>query len=157
RRTLIHATAAAAAAPALDMLSAVPGLAQAAAPEGGWRHGLSLFGDLRYPPGFRHFEYVNPNAPKGGAVREIALGTFDNFNIVISGVKGNIAGQIGLLFNTLMTPSLDEVTTAYGLIAAAAARPDDFSFVTYRLRPEARWHDGKPITPEDVIFSFDSY
>jgi microcin C transport system substrate-binding protein len=157
RRTLIRATAAAAAAPALDALSAVPGLAQGAAPEGGWRHGLSLFGDLRYPPGFRHFEYVNPNAPKGGAVREIALGTFDNFNIVISGVKGNIAGQIGLLFNPLMTPALDEVTTTYGLIAEAAARPEDFSSVTYRLRPEARWHDGKPITPDDVIFSFESY
>jgi microcin C transport system substrate-binding protein len=156
RRTLIRATALAAAAPALDTFVSLPGLAQAA-PEGGWRHGLSLFGDLHYQPGFRHFEYVNPNAPKGGAVREIALGTFDNFNVVISGVKGNLAGQIGLLYNTLMTSALDEVTTVYGLIAESAAFPADFSSVTYRLRPEGRWHDGKPITPEDVIFSFDAF
>jgi microcin C transport system substrate-binding protein len=128
---------------------------QIAKPE--WRHGVSLFGDLKYPPGFKQFEYVNAKAPKGGVVRQIAIGTFDNFNSVVAGVKGAIAGSVALIHDTLMTPAADEVSTEYALIAEAVSYPEDFSFATYRLRAEARWHDGKPITPEDVIFSFAAF
>jgi microcin C transport system substrate-binding protein len=68
-----------------------------------WRHGLSLFGDLKYQPGFARFDYVNANAPKGGAVRQIAIGTFDNFNMVVAGVKGTLADGIEMIYDTLLT------------------------------------------------------
>ena len=146
------------AATALAVGAALLGPARAQpADEPAWRHGLSLFGDVKYPPGFKHFDYVNPNAPKGGAVRLGALGTFDNFNTVVAGVKGTIAFGLELIYDTLMTHSLDEVSTEYGLIAESVRYPADFSWVTYRLRPEARWHDGKPITPEDVIYSLEVF
>jgi microcin C transport system substrate-binding protein len=131
--------------------------AQAAAGELVWRHGLSLFGDLKYPAGFKRFDYVNPEAPKGGVVRQIAIGTFDNFNIAVAGVKGSIAAAVGLVYESLATAALDEVSTEYGLLAEAVSHPEDFSSVTYRLRAEAKWHDGKPVTPDDVIFSLDSF
>jgi microcin C transport system substrate-binding protein len=129
----------------------------AQAQEPSWRHGLSLFGDLKYPPGFAHFDYVNADAPKGGAVREIAIGTYDNFNGVVAGVKGTLAAGIDFIYDTLLVPSLDEVSTEYGLLAEAVKYPDDFSAASYRLRQEAKWHDGKPVTPEDVIFSFEAF
>ena len=122
-----------------------------------WRHGLSLFGTLKYPAGFKHFEYVNPNAPKGGAARQIAFGTFDNFNQVVAGVKGSLVAGIDLIYDTLMVSALDEVSTEYGLLAESVSHPADFSGVTYRLRPQAKWHDGRPVTPEDVIFSFEAF
>jgi microcin C transport system substrate-binding protein len=122
-----------------------------------WRHGLSLFGDLKYPPGFARFDYVNANAPKGGVARQISIGTFDNFNIVVAGVKGSLAGSIELIYERLLESALDEVTTSYGLIAEAVSYPDDYSSASYRLRAEAKWHDGSPITPDDVIFSFDAF
>jgi microcin C transport system substrate-binding protein len=122
-----------------------------------WRHGLSLFGDLKYPPGFKQFDYVNANAPKGGAAREISTGTFDNFNVTIADVKGNLAGSVGLIYDRLLTSSLDEVSTAYGLLAESVSHPDDYSSASYRLRAEAKWHDGTPVTPEDVIFSFTAF
>jgi microcin C transport system substrate-binding protein len=122
-----------------------------------WRHGLSLFGDLKYPAGFKQFDYVNANAPKGGTVRELALGTFDNFNEVVAYVKGNLAAGIGLIYDTLLTSAQDEVTSGYGLLAEAVSYPSDFTSVTYRLRAEAKWHDGKPVTPDDVIFSFEAF
>jgi microcin C transport system substrate-binding protein len=112
---------------------------------------------LRYPADFKHFEYVNPAAPKGGTVRQIALGTFDNFNLVVSGVKGTIAGGIDLVYDTLMVSAFDEVSTEYGLLAEAVSHPADFSWVTYRLRANAKWHDGKPVTPDDVIFSLEAF
>ena len=121
-----------------------------------WRHGLSLFGDLKYPPGFKQFDYVNAAAPKGGVLREVALGTFDSFNTVVAGVKGTTAAGIDLIYDTLLVSSLDEVSSEYGLIAEAVRYPDDFASATYRLRAEAKWHDGKPITTEDVIFSFNA-
>lgn len=129
--------------------------AQAAPDELKWRHALSLFGDIKYPADFKRFDYVNPDAPKGGVARMISIGTFDNFNIVVAGIKGSLAPAATLIYETLMTKSQDEVVTEYGLLAEAAAHPDDFSSVTYRLRKEARWHDGKPVTPEDVIFSLE--
>ena len=161
RRTLLRSGTAALALPlaaTIDPLSTVAGLdGEAHAEAANWRHGLSLFGDLKYPAGFKHFDYVNPNAPKGGAVRQIAFGTFDNFNVVVSGVKGTVAAGIDLIYDTLMAPALDEVSTEYGLLAEAVSYPEDFSSVTYRLRAEAKWHDGKPVTSDDVIFSFDAF
>ena len=122
-----------------------------------WRHGLSLFGDLKYPADFRHFDYVNPAAPKGGTARQVATGTFDNFNPVPAGVKGNLIEGTELMYDTLMTPSLDEASTEYGLVVEAASFPADISSAAYRLRPEARWHDGTAVTPDDVVFSFNTY
>ncbi len=129
----------------------------AAAQERQWKHGLSLFGEPRYPAGFKHFDYVNPAAPKGGTVRQVAFGTFDNFNQVVAGVKGSLAMGTDLFTEALTSPALDEVSTEYGLLAEAVSYPDDRSSVTYRLRANALWHDGKPVTPEDVVFSFDTF
>jgi microcin C transport system substrate-binding protein len=130
--------------------SALPAFAQ----DRDWKHGLSLFGELKYPAGFKNFEYVNPSAPKGGSARQIAFGTFDNFNRVVAGVKGSLAAGIATLtLESLMTEALDEVSTEYGLLAESVSNPPDFSSVTYRLRQEARWHDGKPVTTDDVIYS----
>ena len=131
--------------------------AQAQQQERKWRHGLSLYGDLKYAPGFKQFDYVNANAPKAGTARQIALGTFDNFNTAIAGVKGSLAAGIEQIHETLLVSSLDEVSTGYGLLAEAVSFPADFSSVSYRLRPEAKWHDGKPVTPADVIFSFEAF
>jgi microcin C transport system substrate-binding protein len=121
-----------------------------------WRHGLSLFGDLKYPAGFAHFDYVRPDAPKGGVVRQIAIGTFDNFNVAVAGVKGALATGIDAIYDTLLAPALDEVSSEYGLLAEAMSYPADFSSATYRLRAHATWHDGQPITAADVIFSFNA-
>jgi microcin C transport system substrate-binding protein len=132
-------------------------LAQDAATGKKWRHGLSLFGDLKYPPNFAHFDYVDPAAPKSGTVREAVIGTFDSFNLVIGGVKGVDAAGVALIYDTLLVSALDEVSTGYGLLAEAVSYPEDFSSATYRLRAEARWHDGKPVTLEDVIYSFDVF
>jgi microcin C transport system substrate-binding protein len=142
-------------APALGQFTVI-GAANAQAAEPAWRHALSLFGDIKYPADFKRFDYVNPDAPKGGVARLISLGTFDNFNIAVAGIKGNIAAAATQIYETLMAKSQDEIVTEYGLLAEAASHPDDFSWVIYRLRKEARWHDGKPITPEDVIFSLDT-
>ena len=122
-----------------------------------WRHGVSHFGDLKYPSGFKQFDYVNANAPKGGSACQIALGGFDSFNLVVAGIKGTPASGLDLIYDTLLVPSLDEVSSEYGLLVEAMSYPDDFSRATYRLRAEAKWHDGKPITPEDVIFSFNAF
>lgn len=128
--------------------AAVPG---ASAGERQWRHGLSLFGDIKYGSDFSHFDYVNPDAPKGGRLRINAIGTFDSLNPFI--IKGRAAGLVGLIYESLMTEAIDEAGTEYGLLAEAVSYPDDYSSVTFRLRADARWHDGRPVTPEDVIFS----
>jgi microcin C transport system substrate-binding protein len=132
-----------------------PGASAAGAPQ--WRHGLALLDEPRYAEGFAHYDYVKADAPKGGVVRLSARGTFDNFNPVVAGVKGNIAGAVGYIFETLMTASLDEAAAEYGLLAEAVSYPSDVSSATYRLRAEAKWHDGKPVSPEDVVFSFDAF
>lgn len=119
-----------------------------------WRHGAALLGELKYPPDFKRFDYVNPDAPKGGTLRLSTDGTFDSFNPLIP--KGNPAAGVGLIYEQLMTPSLDEVSTEYGEIAEALQYPPDFAWAKYRLRPEAKWHDGKPITPDDVVWSFEA-
>jgi microcin C transport system substrate-binding protein len=157
RRTVLRNSAVAFAAPALGALGTGLLARQAAAQAPQWRHGLSLFGDLKYPQGFAHYEYVNPSAPKGGTVRLSGFGTFDNFNQVVSSVKGNIAMGTSLLIERLFAEALDEVSAGYGLLAEQVSYPDDRSSVTYRLNARARWHDGKPVTPDDVIFSFDAF
>ena len=160
RRRLLQHGAILAAAPALSAATgrSVVDLANAANPKADapWRHALSLFGDIKYPADFKRFDYVNPDAPKGGVARQISIGTFDNFNLAVAGVKGTIAPAVGLIYETLMTRSLDEATTQYGLLAESASYPDDHSWVVYRLRKDAKWHDGKPITPDDVMFSMNS-
>ena len=154
RRSVLHNTAAVLAAPVFGALGAETFSVSAAAQGQQWKHGLSLFGEPQYPPGFKHFDYVNPSAPQGGTVRRIAFGTFDNFNQVVAGVKGSLAMGIELITESLTTPALDEVSTEYGLLAEAVSFPEDRSSVTYRLRANAHWHDDKPVTPDDVIFSF---
>ncbi len=147
RRTLLQLTAATGVIHVLP-----PSPARAAEPE--WRHGLSLFGELKYPAGFERFDYVNPDAPKGGRARLFALGSFDSLNPFT--FKGSAAGIVGQTFDTLMDASLDEAGSEYGLIAEAVKKPDDFSWVTYRINGAARFHDGSPITPEDVIWSLEA-
>jgi microcin C transport system substrate-binding protein len=157
RRSVLRSTAAALAAPALGTLGAETLVSGAAAQAREWKHGLSLFGEPHYPADFKHFDYVNPAAPQGGVVRQIAFGTFDNFNQVVAGVKGNLAMGTELFTEQLMAAALDEVSTEYGLLAEAVSHPDDHSSVTYRLRANAHWHDGKPVTADDVISSFDTF
>lgn len=117
-------------------------------------HGLALHGDLKYGPGFKHFEYVNSNAPKGGNVRLAAVGTFDSLNPYI--LKGIPAAGSPSPFDTLTVNSSDEPFSVYGLIAETIELPDDRSWVAFNLRPEARFHDGSPVTVEDVIFTFEA-
>lgn len=118
-----------------------------------WTHADSLTDSPKYPEGFSHFDYVNVDAPKGGTVRMGGMGGFDTFNPILP--KGEVAGGIGLLYETLLTPSLDEVNTSYGLLAEAMKVAPDYGSVTFRMNPDARWHDGEPVTAEDVVWSFD--
>lgn len=128
-------------------------LAAAAAAEPVGHHALSLVGTPKYGPDFEHFDWVNPDAPKGGSVRMQAIGSFDSLNPFP--IKGSPAAGSTLIYDELMAASLDEPSTAYGLVAHNVSYPDDYSSVTFKLRPEARFHDGMPITPEDVIFSLE--
>lgn len=114
---------------------------------------IAMHGQPKYGPGFDHFDYVNPNAPKGGEVHLGALGSFDSFNPFI--VKGESLGLTGQVFETLLTASADEPFSEYGLIAESVETPPDRSWVVFNLRPQARFHDGSPITADDVLFSFD--
>jgi microcin C transport system substrate-binding protein len=163
RRQLLQSGAVAALTPAVANVAGIPAINAAQAQSASepassgpaWRHALSLFGEVKYPADFKRFDYVNPDAPKGGVARMISLGTFDNFNMAVMGVKGSIAPAATMVYETLMTRSQDEIATEYGLLAEGAAHPDDFAWVVYRLRNEARWQDGKPVTPEDVIFSLE--
>jgi len=117
-------------------------------------HAISMFDSEtpRYPAGFRHFDYVNPDAPKGGSLRLASQGSFDSFHPFIP--KGN-AVSTGAV-ETLLVTSADEPFTGYGLIAESIEWPRDRSWVIFHLRPQARWHDGAPITAEDVAWSFET-
>ena len=133
---------------------ALPALAQSTT-----SHGLSIFGELKYGPDFRHFDYVDPDAPKGGAVRLGHAGSFDNLNPLI--VKGTdlrgMGGSAMLLpVESLMVSAQDEPDSMYGLVAEAIELAEDRSWVEFTLRSEARWHDGSPITADDVVFSFET-
>lgn len=121
------------------------------------KHGLSIFGDLKYPADFTHFDYVNPDAPKGGKASQIGtagLTTFDSFNAYI--LKGDAAQGMELVFDTLMARALDEPDAVYGLVASSADVAPDGLSVTFKLRPEAKFADGSPLTADDVVFSFDT-
>jgi microcin C transport system substrate-binding protein len=158
RRSFIMSALVASAMPATRCRAlpswASPAEAKDASPA--WRHGVSKYGDLKYPDGFANFDYVNIGAPKGGVARQVTLGTYDNFNLVVAEVKGTLAAGADMIYDSLLLPALDEVSSEYGLVAEAVSYPDDVSQVTYRLRAGAMWHDGKPVTPDDVIFSFNA-
>jgi microcin C transport system substrate-binding protein len=117
-------------------------------------HGLSIHGDLKYPADFKHLDYADSGAPKGGEVRLHEIGTFDSLNGYI--IKGNAATGLGLTVATLLAGSDDEAASSYGYVAESAEVPPDRSWVIFNLRPEARFHDGSPITADDVIFSFNA-
>jgi microcin C transport system substrate-binding protein len=141
---------------AVAALALIAGVSLSQAQEPEWRHATSLTDEPRYPAGFPHFNYVNPQAPKGGLVRLASQGGFDTFNPILD-TMGTVAPGLGLLHDTLMTSSYDEldISAEYGLLAEAVKYPADYSSVTFRLRPEARWHDGQPVTAEDVVWSFE--
>ena len=115
-------------------------------------YGFSLSGHLALPPGFDHFPYANPDAPKGGEVTLGALGSFDSFNPFV--FRGVAAPEINRIYDTLLRASADEAGTAYGLIASRVALAPDRRSVTFTLRPEARFHDGTPLTADDVAWTF---
>ena len=130
-------------------------MAQSAAAAQG-SHGLSAFGDLKYGPDFKHFDYVNPDAPKGGRLSLLgpaARITFDSFNGFI--LKGDAAQGLELLFDSLMVRAFDESDAVYSLVARSADLAPDRKSITFLLRPEAKFADGSPLTADDVVFSFD--
>lgn len=117
------------------------------------QHAVTLYNEApKYPANFTHFDYTNPDAPKGGTFRQAGFGSFDSLNPFIS--KGVAADDIGLIYDTLMRQSLDEPFTEYGLVAERIERAPDNSWVRFYLRPQARFHDGHPMRAEDVVFSF---
>ncbi len=123
-----------------------------------FRHGISAFGELKYPADFKNFDYVNPDAPKAGKMSMIGTAgviTFDTFNPFI--LKGDPAqGVAALMFDSLMTRAFDEPDAVYGLVASGAHVAEDRLSVTFKLRPEAKFSDGTPVTAEDVAFSFET-
>jgi microcin C transport system substrate-binding protein len=133
---------------ALLALAACSGPVLAAQPV----HGQAMHGAPRYPADFTHFEYTDPGAPKGGTVRLSAIGTFDSLNRFI--LKGVPAAGLGQVYQTLTADSDDEAFSQYAEVAESIEVADDRTWVAYRLRPKARWHDGSPITADDVLFSF---
>ena len=140
-------TLVATAALALFALASAEALAEPA-------HGIAMHGEPKYGPDFAHLDYVNPDAPRGGAMRRAATGTFDNLNPFI--IKGVVAAGRHHVFESLLKRTWDEPFSLYGLIAESIEVPDDRSSIAFTLRPEARWHDGSPITVDDVIFSWET-
>ena len=118
------------------------------------KHGMAMHGEVKYGSNFRSFDYVNPKAPKMGTLGLHSIGTFDSFNNFI--VKGNPVANIDLIYNTLTTSSADEPFSQYGELAEEIYMPEDRSWVAFKLRPEARWHDGKQVSVEDVIWTFNT-
>jgi microcin C transport system substrate-binding protein len=118
-------------------------------------HGFATFGELKYPADFQHFDYVNPDAPKGGVYTVANVGTFDSFNTYA--LTGTPIFSMIWVFDRLMERSLDEPGSFYGLIAETISYPSDLSWIEFKLRPEARWHDGKPITVDDVLYTVDLF
>ncbi len=146
------------------LCASMPDSANQAVPTGDivYKHAYAFLADPAYDADFKHFQYVNPNAPKGGRIRVPQMGNWDNFNPVSE--KGRLAAALGfwsrdenLLWDSLMVPSLDEPASLYGALAEGIAVAEDNSWVAFKLRDEARWHDGKPITADDVVFSFNFF
>ena len=163
RRSLLRATAATLATPALRPLGlgaigAAPLATAALAQEKKWRHGLSLFGDVKYPEGFKQFDYVNAGAPQGGGVRQIATSAPSTISISRSQAPRATLPTASDSF-ARDTDDIGCSTKSRRNMACwrrPSAHPDDHSWVTYRLRANARWHDGMPVSAEDVIFSMNS-
>lgn len=120
----------------------------------GWQHALTLFGTPKYPASFQHFDYVNPNAPKGGDAKMGSPGTFDSLNSFI--MKGVKAPGLNYLYDSLMTSSLDEPQSYYPLVARRYRMADDRSWIEFELNEAAQWQDGQPITPEDVVWTLET-
>ena len=118
-------------------------------------HALALRGEPKYPTGFQHFDYVNPNAPKGGMVTFYTLGTYDTFNRY--GQRGDYAVGSGSFYDSLMVGSGDEIDVSYGLIAEKVEYDSDYNWIIFHINPRARHQDGKAITAEDVVFSFNKF
>lgn len=116
-------------------------------------HGIAMHGDPRYPDGFTRFDYVNPDAPKGGTLRQAVVGSFDTLNPHV--VRGVPAPGLSAVFETLLARSWDEPFSLYGLLAERIEVPEDRSAITFHLDPRARWHDGTPVTADDLLFSLD--
>src|SRR5258708_2299730 len=135
------------------LLFAAHGHAQSAATSGPVPS-FAMHGDVKYPSDFKHFEYVNPDAPKGGDVKLNAIGTFDSFNPFI--LRGVPTGAVMSSFDTLTVSSGDEPFTRYCLVCETMEIPADRSWVEFTLRPEAKFQDGSSITPEDVVWTFDT-
>ena len=121
---------------------------------GAQSHGVAMHGEPKYGPDFPHLDYVDPRAPKGGELRRAVTGTFDSLNPFI--VKGVAARGLHMVFESLLKRTQDEPFSLYGLIAESVAMPKDRSSVTFLLRPEARFHDGSPVTADDVVFSWET-
>ncbi len=138
-------------AAAILCLSAITMISQAEVTSS---HGISVFGDLKYTADIKHFDYANPNAPKGGTVHLSALGGFDSLNPFI--LKGVSASGAGSIYDSLTTGSDDEPFSEYGLIAETIEVPDDKSWAIFNMRKQALWHDGKPLTAEDVAWTFNA-
>ena len=117
-------------------------------------HAIAMHGAPKYGPDFTHFDYVNPDAPKGGSIVNEATGTYDSFNPFI--LKGVSVAGIGLLYDSLMSSSSDEAFTKYANLADSAVMPEDRSWVAFNINPKAKWHDGEPVKPEDVIWTFNA-
>ncbi|HVL02682.1 MAG TPA: extracellular solute-binding protein [Dongiaceae bacterium] len=117
-------------------------------------HGMAMHGDLKYPPNFTHFDYNSPDALKGGSVTILGYGTFDSLNPFIA--KGDPEIYLGLLYDTLTTNSNDEPFSVYGVVAEKIEYPADRSWITFHINPKARFHDGVPITADDVVFTFNT-
>ena len=115
-------------------------------------HGVSSFGELKYPADFDHFDYVNVDAPKGGEMSTWAFGTFDSLTPYI--LKGNAAAMSSVFYDSLLTGTLDEPDAMYGLVAESVEYPENREWIVFNMRPEARFRDGTPVTAEDVVFSF---
>ena len=133
------------------LTAALPAYAADSSPTPRWQHALVLFGKPKYPSWFQHFDYANPKAPKGGQLKLAHPATFDSLNPFI--MKGVKAPGVLMLFESLMTGSLDEPQSYYPLVAKRFRMPDTRDWIEFELNPAARWHDGKPITPEDIIYS----
>lgn len=123
--------------------------------QAGYSHALTLYGQPKYPAGFSHFDYVNPNAPKGGELRQAAIGTFDSLNPYSD--RGTAAAASNLIYDSLLARSWDEPLTKYGLLAEKIELDPDNHWVAFHINPKARFHDGRPVTAQDVKFTFDLF
>jgi microcin C transport system substrate-binding protein len=133
----------------------LPAPAETAAPGVTVAHGISTFGELKYPAGFPHLDYVNPDAPKGGEISQWAAGGFDSMNPF--SIEGRAAALASAALETILTGTADEIGASYCLLCETLEYPEDRAWVIFNLRPEARFSDGTPLTAEDVLFSYQTF